>query len=794
MIRLARMCCLAAMTLVSATMARAQAPDSAAAVRVAPMHVGTRSDTLARAVVPIAGVEVSTTRGAGRLPIASSTLSRAELERRNIGLDTPMHLATLPGVYVASDAGNGIGYSYLSIRGFPQRRISVQINGVPLNDPQSHEVYWIDHPDLLASTAEVQVQRGVGSALYGAASVGGSVNIETSPFTHGRDLRLALGAGSFGTRRATAEMNSGDLSGGWNVYGRYSRIESDGYRDQSDTRLWSYFFSARHVTATQAFRANLYGGPEETHLAYLGVPQAYLDGAVSGDRDRDRRFNPLVYDGERDHFFEPHYELIHTWTPKPDVALTQTLFYFDGDGYYDEQRLARSLADYRLPSWSVADSTLLPRDYYRQDPSGALSTDSTGRYIVDRTDLVRRRSVINRHYGWVPRVRLGTDAGSLTLGGELRFADGHHVGQVVSGSALPPGTPPDTRYYDYHPRTLAAGLFMRASWSPRAHLNATADLAWRHQSYAMRDDQFDGIQFDQHYDFALPRLGLEWTTPSGMAVYGSYAYSSREPALRDLYDAEGVGSLPLYGTVDVANGIYENPLIHPEHVNDLEVGARWTHGSSSATVDAFHMDFRDELVYAGQFDVDLGYPVVGNAARSVHQGIELAARTEMPLGQRPRDREHRRGAALTIDANATLSDNHFVSYQEVYGTAVGDTVHYDGNTIGFFPETMANLALRADIGSSAIGLEAQYIGRIFVDNTATDANSIAPHSVLNLMGSHRRAIPGAAWADLSVRVLNLLDNHYETSGYMDYDASGSLVPQLIPAATRGWQAQLTLGF
>jgi iron complex outermembrane receptor protein len=238
-------------------------------------------DTLKR-IVRLPGVEVSTTRAGDRAPIARTVLRRDEILARNWGQDTPMALGGLTGAYAYSDAGNGVGYSYLSIRGFPQRRISVLVNGVPLNDPESHEVYWIDHPDLLASTAEVEMQRGVGSALYGAASLGGSVNLETAPFTEGPRTSVTLGYGSYETKRLMVEAGSGTLPGNWNLHGRYSRIESFGYREQSDSKLWSYALSARKLLGDHSLRANFYGGPEETHLAYLAIPREYLDGQVTG--------------------------------------------------------------------------------------------------------------------------------------------------------------------------------------------------------------------------------------------------------------------------------------------------------------------------------------------------------------------------------------------------------------------------------------------------------------------------------------------------------------------------------
>jgi iron complex outermembrane receptor protein len=759
-------------------------------------------ETLSR-VVSLPEVVVSTARADWRTPVAKSSLDREALQARNWGQDTPMALATLPGAYAYSDAGNGIGYSYLSIRGFPQRRISVLVNGVPLNDPESHEVYWIDHPDLLASTAEVQVQRGVGSALYGAASLGGSVNLDTAPFSATPRATAVLAYGSFDTRRLMLEMDSGNLAGGWNLYGRYSRIETDGYREQSWTKLWSYAFSARRVSGRHAVRVNLYGGPEQTHLAYLGVSSDYLEGLATGDRDRDRRFNPLAYAGEADHFFEPHYELIHSWSPSQDVALTQTLFYFNGEGFYDERRVLQALADYRLAPWATYDPTLFGPDslaYYAND-GVTLARDAQGRVTVQNFDAVRRRWVGNRHFGWVPRLRLGHAGGALTLGGELRWHDGRHVGTVISGNGLPPGTEPDHVYYDYHPRTFAGGLFLREEWQPRRRLWVSADLGWRHQGYFMRGDLTDpafhpqAIRFDQSYDFANPRLGLTWRGDGPWQFFAAVSHARREPAFRDLYDAEGAGSVPL-----LENG---KPLIRPERVNDYELGAARRQRALTVSANLFRMDFRDELVYAGQFNSDLGYPILGNAARSVHQGVELEGRARFGNGPG----EGARAAAdeagsglggrptLELSANATLSDNHFIRYHEFYGPTPADEVSYDGKAIGFFPAVLVNLAARLGWRGATVGAEAQRVGRIYLDNTEDPAGSIGAHTVLNLSGGYRAVRPGGGGPalELTVRVLNALGARYETGGY-SYLYAGTRYTDFIPAATRNALAEVRVEF
>jgi iron complex outermembrane receptor protein len=751
---------------------------AAGAAAQAPAPAG--GDTLEK-IVSLPEVVVSTSRVGERTPVARSVLTRTEIQRVNWGQGTPMALAALPGAYAYSDAGNGIGYTYLSLRGFSQRRISVLVNGVPLNDPESHEVYWIDHPDLLSSADEVQVQRGVGTALYGAASVGGAVSLEIPSFGERRSGRASLAYGDYRTRRAMVELDSGRLPGGWSYYGRYSRIETDGYREQSWSRLWSYSFAARKIVGDHSLRVNFFGGPEETHLAYKGAPRSVLDGGRTGDAERDRRFNPLTYPYEADHFFEPHYEIVHSWSPRRGVALTQTLFWFDGRGYYDEERKGEPLSGYGLDTLYTTDGSLLPPGYYLQDGSGnPIVVGGVYRGIL--SDVVRRRTIANQHYGWVPRVRFSHPDGELIVGGELRFHDGHHWGEVLSGNGLPAGTPSVHRYYDYHPRTFSGGLFLREEWRPVAALAVTGDLAWRHQDYHMRDEVFAGNRFDQGYDFALPRLGATWRPGENLSVFGSWSYGTREPRFVDLYKGERVPSVAYYGRYDPALGIAEDPLVRPEKVSDYELGARFGSHGVTASANLFRMDFRDELVDY-QFNSDFNDWVTTNAARSVHQGAELAIAAEARPG---------RGLSLALDANATLSDNHFVDFDEQLD--VTTSVSRDGKTIGFFPPAIANVGARVLWNGVTLGAETQQFGEIFLDNGEDPSGRIAPHGVLNLTGGYRHAFGSGAEAALVLRVFNALDRRYETGGYFDYDETGNYVAHFVPAATRNAIVQLDVEF
>ena len=335
--------------------------------------------------------------------------------------DVPMLLAETPGTYAYSDAGNGIGYSYVKIRGFSQRRVAVTINGIPLNDPETHEVYWVDHPDLLASARSVQVQRGVGSALWRAPSEAPS---RSAPSPR----RSSGGSGSKSewvamTPSAFRADGVGLLDNTYVVSGRYSRIKSMGYREQSWSDLWSYAFSMARLDSWMTTRLNLYGGPERLHLAYYAVDRPYLDGRITGDANQDRRFNPLTWRNETDNFYEPHFELIQDVKLSQSAALTSSIFYFPGKGYYDDFPYGpQAFADRHLPDFTVSSNTIFPASYYAD-------TSGTGPYTVIASDMTQRLWVRNKHYGWVPQARVKHAHGELTVGGEWREHTGRHWGR-----------------------------------------------------------------------------------------------------------------------------------------------------------------------------------------------------------------------------------------------------------------------------------------------------------------------------------------------------------------------------
>jgi iron complex outermembrane receptor protein len=731
-------------------------------------------------------LEVTTTRAMEReTPTAFTELTRPEIQERYWAQDVPMLLAETPGTYAYSDAGNGIGYSYVKLRGFSQRRVAVTVNGIPLNDPQTHEVYWVDHPDLLASASTVQVQRGVGSALYGAGAVGGAINVETLKVPMERRIAIEAGGGSYGTQRFSAQYESGLLEDAYVLTGRYSRIRSDGYRERSWSDLWSYSFSMARLDSWITSRLNLYGGPERLHLAYLAVDRDYLDGRITGDADQDRRYNPLEWPNATDNFFEPHYELLQDMKLTERASLTSSIFYFPGKGYYDDLPYGPQLFSARhLPDFTVGSNTQYPASYYA-DTTGA------GPYTVIASDLTQRLYARNKHYGWVPQARLRHDRGELTVGGEWRESTGRRWGEITWAAALATGVPPNFVFYDYTGRVNVISGFVQEAYGLSPDLKVTGSLQLRRTRYAIGRDRFNGYDFDLHYTSLNPRVGVNWTAGERWNLFGSYARAEVEPILGEIYRPDDPTSVPLFRIVDPVNDIYEDPLIDPEKLNDYEAGIGYRSGSFAAKVNGFWMDFRDEIVPLGQVD-QFGVPITGNAARSTHRGVEL-------------EWSGRRGS-LELSGNLTLSENFFDEYLEyVDSTTVND---YGGNSIAGFPNRLANVTVGYRKGGVYGGLTVVEIGRQYLDNTEDNRKSpalreapgyqhryIEQHAILNgrvsldvtgLTGL--RPFPSSTLA-LHIHALNLTDLKYETAGYV-FDG----VPYFIPAAGRNVFASVRAEF
>ncbi len=719
----------------------------------------------------------ATTAEEGRTPVSFVSLSAQELAARHHGQDLAMLLADTPNAYAYSDAGNGVGYAYFSLRGFDQRRVAVYLNGVPLNEPESQQVYFIDLADLAAQLDELQIQRGTGTALYGSPAIGGVVSLDIGLATRGEGA-VTLGAGSFGTRRVSVR---GSLSlGASSVLAvQLGHVRSDGYRLPSSTRHTIGRLSFQRTGQDSVLRVHAFGGPEQTQLAYLGVPLEFLRGEISGNAARDRRVNPLRA-GESDHFVQPHVQVLYDRLLRPTLLAKSALYGVWGEGYF-----------------------LQFNDSLTYDPLG-VATPSVAFPELNLRDAWRRRAIHNRRLGWIPSLQWNHAGGRLDVGLDLQTHRGRHEGQVREGFLCAPTAAADgacagrgaalaapLRLYDFTNAKDRVGVFVREGLTlgPRLSLGLEASLV--HHHFALRADRVRGYAYDTSYTFVTPRLGLRFAASPRLSVYTSLSTARSEPRFADVWDAEDAFANPpaLFERVDASGRRFEEARARPERLRAAELGASWNASRLRVDANAYWMELRDELVFAGGIDDD-GLPITDNAARSLHRGLELRARLRLP-------------GEGEFEGQLAASDDVLRDYTLRYGPQPGDALDYSGNRVALFPTHQARLRLSRRFGALRATIGLKRVGTLYLDNSqderknpgARQAPGYVPKRITpyTLGDAQLTWAPGAGRSSrnlptLSVQVENLLGRRYAASGYV-YG-----VPYFYPAATRQIHASLSWGY
>ena len=519
-------------------------------------------------------VVVSSTVAKDREDPASFTdLDADAIRDLNAGQDLSTLLGETMNAYAYSDAGNGYGYSYLRIRGFDQSRIAMNVNGVPLNTPESHQVYTIDLGDFAASLGLIQIQRGPGTAMYGSPAVGGVVNLETASLKTAAGGDLEMMAGSFGTSRLSLSYGGpmGKSPWAWSI--RAAHVESDGYRTPSWSKQTFAQVAFERFDPTSVWRILLFGGPESTQLSYYGVPYQDLSNPVAR-----RSIAPLV-PGETDNFFQPQLQVMNDRTIGPGLMLKNTVYAILGNGYFRQ--------------FSAGD------------------------------DVWTKRALDNRQVGWIPRVAWSHPQGELTAGLELLFHRGRHDGTVTSGT-------PQV-LYDYTNGKDTANVFVREELRVLPTTTLSLELQATHHKFSMGHDEVTGISWDATYHFLSPRLGVNWNINDRWNLYAQATRTESEPTFNNVWDPEDPASDPAghFAAYDPANNRYTDPFAKPERLTSFEFGAGYLHGTTRLKMNVYRMQFRDEFVYAGGLDSD-GIPITTNAGQSLHEGIEIEAAGRLP--------------------------------------------------------------------------------------------------------------------------------------------------------------------
>ncbi len=705
------------------------------------IHLEPRNLTAPQVIVePTRAIERQT-------PVTFSELSEQELEYRDQVQDIPFMLSDLPSTKTYSETGTGIGYSYLNIRGFDQRRISVLINGVPQNDPEDHNVYWIDFYDLVGSLKDIQVQRGAGAAFYGPAAIGGSVNLITQNYSRDPGIRLESLVGSYNTRKLSVEGSTGLLGDHWIGYGRFTRVTTDNYREWSWMKFWRYFAGLGYFSKSHILKLQTYGGPQEDGLAYYGVPKHYI-------KNRDlRTINPSSQSRDQEWFNQPHYELLHQWQLSENLSMNNTLYLIKGYGYFDYDGSWAPPSYYRLPVEELAPES------WNQSLGGVNVASNT----------MIRAFVDNTQGGFLHKYTWDHERGTLSAGVSLRGHQSLHWGRIQDSDGL---VFDDTvnqmtysidlgqefvgeegnKYYRYRGGKSIFSLFAHESYALQEDITLLLDLQVTRKQYRFWDEKYMGHEFDILYLFLNPRIGVNVNFTDRWNGYFNISRTTREPRLKNYYDAAEASQPTVWGAVEprfqVTNGTYnyDEPLVYPETLYDFELGTGYRTTRLQFKANFYYMDFLNEIVKNGQLD-RFGQPVTGNADRTRHYGVELSGTWELWRN-------------LQVSGNATVSKNEFLQF-----TSFGwdEEENLDGNTIAGFPGVMGNVRTRYIRDPLFVTLSGKYMGKQYTTNFGDEGPAVEPYQVWDSMIGYRLH-PGEIEMKVTLTINNIFDNLYAAHG------------------------------
>lgn len=683
-------------------------------------------------------IEIQANRSGEKGPFTKTNLSKATLQKENLGQDVPYLLQWTPSMVVTSDAGTGIGYTSMRLRGSDQTRINVTINGVPLNDAESQNVFWVDLPDLIGSVKNIQIQRGVGTSSNGAGAFGGTVSISTHDHRVNPYVDLSGGFGSFNTRKLQVSAGTGLINGRYFAEGRGSFIKSDGYIDRATADLSSLYFSAGRVSDHSSLRLNILSGKEVTYQAWYGTPESKLlgnsesllnhffnnQGSIYKNVEdslnlfnSDRKYNYYTYPNQVDNYRQTHYQLIWSSKFSDDLKIKSTFFYTKGKGYFEEFRVNDKFENYRL--------TPVVKD---------------GSQIV-RADIVRRRWLDNDFYGWNADAEYKiSDYWAWSIGINLSKYAGKHFGNVLRTSVLHPDHSKTQNYYDNRGDKTDYTAYTKLVYLPSEKLSVHADIQWRKVNYTIYGSDNDLRDIDVSYagDFLNPKLGINYQISKEHGLYLSYAFGQKEPSRGDFIDRA-------FATTPKA-----------EKLHNVETGLRTTYATWMMEHSLYYMRYRDQLVLTGELN-DVGAPIRVNVPVSTRLGWESSITYSL-------------SKYFSMHTNFTLSTNKIKEFEEVIADYTNGfekkSIQHNDTDISFSPAVTGALQiLYKPTNQIEIELSSKYVSKQYLDNTSNPDRQMPAYHFQNLRMA--KSFESKWWKHCKVTILvnNLLNKHFVSNGY-----------------------------
>ena len=676
--------------------------------------------------------EVTTNRVGQNSPVAHENISKEELEVNNHGVDLPILLDQATSIVTTSDAGAGVGYTGIRVRGTDATRVNITINGIPFNDAESHGVFWVNMPDLSSSTNDIQIQRGVGSSTTGASSFGATVNLSTlgNPSSVKPFGEISNSFGSFNTIKNTVRFGSGLIDGKWNFEGRLSNIQSDGFIDRANADLKSYYLSGSYLGENTSIQALVFSGHEKTYQAWYGAPLSLLNSGV----DSNQTYNPYDYDNEIDNYQQTHYQLHITNKAIKNLKLNTSFHYTRGAGYFEqyvgtEHNSVMYNGDY---AWG---KNLL--SYYNLDDV-IISGDT-----ISQTNLIRRRWLDNHFYGLVFSADYTARNFNFILGGGANQYLGGHFGEVIWAQYASDGSIRH-RYYDNDATKNDVNLYGKLNYDLNKDFNAYLDLQYRFVSYEFTGLNNDRSPLDQtaNLNFFNPKAGVNYRFNSSNNLYGFVGVGNKEPNRDDFTES--------------------SPDSRPQHEQllDVEFGHRYTSEKFNISTNFYHMQYKNQLILTGELN-DVGSAVRVNIPNSYRRGLEFTGATML-------------SKKLTLKFNVTFSENKISSFREFidnWDTGGKDEVTHENTDIAFSPSIIGGGQLvftpfEKDNGKLQFALVSKYVGEQYIDNTSSEFAKLDAYSVHDLRISYLIKSTLFKEIEISSWIRNLSNQNYISNAWV----------------------------
>jgi iron complex outermembrane receptor protein len=661
-------------------------------------------------------VFVSATRAGEHTPMAYTTVTKEDISKNNIVQDIPYLLDYTPSLVVSSDAGTGVGYTYINIRGTDVKRINVTIDGVPVNDAESHGVWWVDLPDLASSADNIQIQRGVGTSTNGAGAFGATINFETTNLNREPYAEVNSSYGSFNTSKNTINFGTGLIDKKFAVDARLSKIWSDGYIDRAFSDLKSFYISGTMYGETSILKLMIFSGVEHTYQAWLGVPKDSLT--------THRTYNPYSYKNETDNYWQDNYQLHYSKEINSSLSANAALHYTHGQGYYENLVQNSKFSSFNLPN-------------------AVFNTDT-----ITSSDFITQRWLRNDFYGFTYSLNYRKNKINTVIGGGWNQYLGNHFGDIIWAKIVT-FNDESFRWYQGTGDKKDLNTFFKVNYSLTDKLNLYADLQLRNINYSIGgfNENLKNVTQNHKYNFFNPKAGLVYNLNEKQKFYASFGVSQREPARDDFTDADP-GKTPV-----------------PEKLFDYEAGYEFHSSKLMLKGNLYYMYYHDQLILTGEIN-DVGATILTNVSKSYRQGIEIETGIQILEN-------------LNWYENLTFSRNIipvFTDLTDNWDTSGQDKETLKNKTISFSPSVIASSVLDySPFKDFHINLNTKYVGKQYIDNTQNSDRMLNAYLVQNI--SFLYTLKKKVFKELTCQFVinNLFDEMYETNAWVyKYIEGGSL--------------------